>query len=147
MMLLHSKLAPALMTGSESTSDLQGILEFAANAAFPNDSLYQNALCSQHASHCHNASPALSERMVKFFVDRGVSGIPVSKDDGIVRIYNVCCYFISELLELANNNRLHCGHSKLVPQHLRQAVLWDEQLLEACNGKQVCELYYPFHME
>mmetsp|Transcript_11026 Transcript_11026/g.23570 ORF Transcript_11026/g.23570 Transcript_11026/m.23570 type:complete len:557 (+) Transcript_11026:1219-2889(+) len=155
MMLLHFKVAPAVVAGFETSSDAQGVYLSAANAAFPNfavspsvDSFCHDALTAKSVSHGCNLCPApLSERILKFLLCRGVPRLALSENNAIVHIYNVCCYIISELLELTNNNRLDCGHSKLVPQHLRQAVLNDPQLFEACNGKQVCELYYPSHME
>ncbi|KAF5589025.1 uncharacterized protein FSUBG_11276 [Fusarium subglutinans] len=68
-------------------------------------------------------------RVREFLESHSQAKSRIFRDVAVRGICRVLGYMLTEIFELANNVACDCGHDKILPCHVRQAVLLDEDIL------------------
>ncbi|KAI1063459.1 hypothetical protein LB506_012745 [Fusarium annulatum] len=130
--------------GGDSMADM-------AKTLFPDYGRNSRPISLDVASYRHLTQPDLnpisdfdlshvSVRLRQFLESRSQDKSRVFKDDTIRGICRVLGYIFTEILELANNVARDLQHNKILPCHVRQAVLLDEEILRSmCFSKALWE--------
>ncbi|KAF5691276.1 hypothetical protein FDENT_3510 [Fusarium denticulatum] len=79
----------------------------------------------------------VSVRLREFLESHSKYKSRVFGDDTSRGMCRVLSYILTEVFEMANNVSVDCEHNKILPCHVRQAVLLDEDILKNCACKKV----------